>query len=100
MRWQVFVLFIVLAVGTVLVIKKLPVHSDGGPGTGSDAFQSPLLIWKYPPGGEASLAVSPSKLGDLLTNGDMDQKGFYWRYPNHWIPGGWFEWFSFRTRTT
>jgi hypothetical protein len=97
-RWQICFVSIVFLFLIFLVINRLLVHSDEGPGIGDDAFQSPLLIWKYPPGGEASLARSPSTPGDLLTNGDMDQLGFYWRYPNHWIPGGWFEWFSMNHR--
>ncbi|MBN1877962.1 MAG: hypothetical protein JXA33_27320 [Anaerolineae bacterium] len=31
---------------------------------------------------------------NLLINGDMDQKGFYWRPPNHYVAGMWFEWWS------
>jgi hypothetical protein len=94
-RCRALVLAIVLGVAfLVLVVNRLPVHSDDGQGTQPDAFDSPLLIWKFPSLVESSSAISGSAPGDLLTNGNMDQLGFYWRYPNHWIPGAWFEWFS------
>ncbi len=95
-RWQMVTLSIILGFAFVIVFLKygLPVYSDDGVETGENAFESPLLIWKYPLGDEASLAGSERAPGDLLTNGNMDQMGFYWRPPNHWIAGGWFEWFS------
>ena len=94
-RYRALVLAIVLGVAfLVLVVNRLPVHSDDGQGTQTDAFDSPLLMWKFPSPVKSSSPISESAPGDLLTNGNMDQLGFYWRYPNHWIPGAWFEWFS------
>lgn len=29
---------------------------------------------------------------NLLVNGDMEQLLFYWRYPNHYVAGGWIRW--------
>lgn len=71
----------------LLVVHRLPVHSDDGPGTVADAFQSPLPVEPRP-------TVDESTSENLLVNGPMDQLAFYWRYPNHWIAGRWFEWFS------
>jgi hypothetical protein len=83
-RRAIVVLYIVLgatlALGLTLYCN--PAHSEGQTG----AFQSPL----YPLQDEPPLSTP----GDLLTNGNMDLLPFYWRFPNHYIAGGWFEWFS------
>jgi hypothetical protein len=42
-----------------------------------------------PPG--PSTPSAPAVATNLLVNGDFDQVGFYWRYPNHYVAGGWFE---------
>jgi hypothetical protein len=95
-QWRALVLPVILGLALVVVLmgRLLPAYSDDGPGDEETAFDSPLLIWKYPSGDETLLHAAESTAGDLLTNGDMDQMGFYWRYPNHWIAGGWFEWFA------
>jgi hypothetical protein len=91
-------LVVISAMSVLLVVlfltRWLPVSSDDGTGTEQDTLESPLLIWKYPLGDKAYLSQSKTVAGDLLTNGNMDQMGFYWRPPNHWIAGAWFEWFS------
>ncbi|MGD9099457.1 MAG: hypothetical protein PVF45_03180, partial [Anaerolineae bacterium] len=43
---------------------------------------------------ELPSASAGNTLEDLTVNGDLDQQPFYWRFPNHWIAGSWFEWFS------
>jgi hypothetical protein len=73
-----------LALGLTLYYR--PALSEGQTG----AFQSPL----YPLQDDPPLSTP----GDLLTNGNMDLESFYWRYPNHWIAGSWFEWFSTEQR--
>jgi hypothetical protein len=82
-RCQALVLTIILGVFSVLVLalvaRGLPVYADDEPGDRER---------------EAPAAIAESTSGNLLPNGNMDQLGFYWRYPNHWIAGGWFEWFS------
>jgi hypothetical protein len=95
-RWSTLVVISAMSVLLVVLFltRWLPVSSDDGTGTEEDALESPLLIWKYPLGDKAYLAQSKTVAGDLLTNGNMDQMGFYWRPPNHWIAGAWFEWFS------
>ncbi len=101
---QILALVVTLSAALVfaLIVCGRPVQSfQGGdpettvssPGS-TDAFESPLLIWKYPLGKEALALPSERVPGDLLINGNMDEQGFYWRYPNHWIAGSWFEWFS------
>ncbi len=97
-RWRALVLATVLAVSFFLVLMaRLPTaYSDDGPGVDDTTFDSPIIIWKYPSGDKSLLHNTKSTPGDLLRNGDMDQEGFYWRYPNHYIAGGWFEWFSTR----
>jgi hypothetical protein len=94
-RWFLLAWTSIIGVTLValLVIRLGDVYSDEGPGTEESAFDSPIK-WKYPLGDPAYLVKEPSTPGDLLTNGNMDQMGFYWRPPNHWIAGGWFEWFS------
>jgi hypothetical protein len=97
-RWRAVALPITLGfVFVAMLLAHRPlVHSDDELKAGVEAFQSPLLIRKFPVRDEALVAISESMPGDLLTNGYMDdpELGFYWRPPNHWIAGGWFEWFS------
>jgi hypothetical protein len=62
----------------------LLVRSDDVPGEGEDVFQR----------SELPSASAGDTLEDLTVNGDLDQQPFYWRFPNHWIAGSWFEWFS------
>jgi hypothetical protein len=78
----------------LLVTHMRPVHSQDGAGLDAErqTFESPL-IWMYPERNTTYL-LEGAPSGDLLANGNMDQLGFYWRPPNHWIAGGWFEWFS------
>jgi hypothetical protein len=92
-RLQILVLLFCVGI-TLFYVGRIPVRSDDGTGTEDIAFDSPVLIWKYPLGDKSLLVKEATKPGDLLTNGNMDQMGFYWRPPNHWIAGGWFEWFS------
>jgi hypothetical protein len=96
LQWRrVILIVVVLSSALALLITRwIRVLSDDGPGGEDTAFQSPVLIWKYPLGDPSFLAQGPRTPGDLLTNGDMDQMGFYWRPPNHWLAGAWFEWFS------
>ena len=97
---QLRALALLAVLGAALFIVLLgwlvPAYSDDGPGVDESTFDSPILIWKYPFDDESLLRTTKSTSGDLLTNGDMDQMGFYWRYPNHYIAGGWFEYFSTR----
>jgi hypothetical protein len=86
----------VLVFCTLILAHRLTVYSEDGPGAETGEFQSPLLIWKYPLGENTPIPTGDVTPGDMLTNGNMDQQGFYWRYPNHWISGSWFEWFSTR----
>jgi hypothetical protein len=64
------------------------------------AFRSPLSFQSPLPAEGLPAEDIPLATGDegtpnnMLTNGDMDQQSFYWRYPNHWLAGSWFEWFS------
>jgi hypothetical protein len=90
-RWQVLSIVVILVLG--LAGHRLTARSDEGPGTVDTTFQSPL-IWKFPLGEHTPIPTGVMTPGDLLTNGNMDQMGFYWRPPNHWIAGAWFEWFS------
>lgn len=41
-----------------------------------------------------SVAAPPvqSQSTGLLVNGNFDQLSFYWRYPNHFVAGGWTRW--------
>ena len=95
-RWRALVLAVGLAFAFLFVLfaRLLPVYSDDGPGEPKATPDSAGIIWKYPGGDKSLLHSTKTTAGDLLTNGDMDQMGFYWRYPNHYIPGAWFEWFS------
>jgi hypothetical protein len=99
-RWRALVLPVVLGLTFLFILfaRLLPVYSDDGPGAEETTPESPEIIWQYPAGDKSLLHTTKSVPGDLLTNGDMDQMGFYWRYPNHYIPGAWFEWFSTRLR--
>ena len=80
----------------VFLSRLVPAYSDDGHGVEDRTFESPIIIWRYPSDDKTLLHSTKSTPGDLLINGDMDQMGFYWRYPNHYIAGGWFEWFSTR----
>jgi hypothetical protein len=90
----------ILSIAAVLVFcilflaHRRTVYSEDGPGAETGEFQSPLLVWQYPLGENTPIPTGDVTPGDLLKNGNMDQLGFYWRPPNHWIAGGWFEWFS------
>ena len=90
-RWQVLSIAVIFVLA--LAGHRLTVRSDEGPGTVDTTFQSPL-IWKFPLGEHTPVPTGVMTPGDLLTNGNMDQMGFYWRPPNHWLAGAWFEWFS------
>ncbi len=39
-----------------------------------------------------SPSLSATASGNLLRNGSMDSEPFYWRPTNHYIAGGWYEW--------
>jgi len=79
-RWRLLVLIGILTVLTTFVwlTERLEVYSANH---AAFSLQSPLR-------------AATDESTDLLYNGNMDQAGFYWRPPNHWIAGGWFEWFS------
>ncbi len=55
-------------------------------GQASQPMQATSPLWK----GSSFVEV---KAGDnLLRNGSMDEEPFYWRPTNHYIAGGWYEW--------
>ncbi len=59
-----------------------------------------LMLWGWGKASRPMQAISP--LGgwplqmqggeNLLRNGSMDEEPFYWRPTNHYIAGGWYEW--------
>jgi hypothetical protein len=83
-RRAIVALYIVLGATLALALTLYcnPVHSKG-----QTSATQPLA---YPLQDDPPLDTP----GNLLTNGNMDLLPFYWRYPNHYIAGGWFEWFS------
>jgi hypothetical protein len=49
--------------------------------------------WAFPgPWPEYIFALSQSNPDNLLVNGNMEDLPFYWRYPNHYVAGGWSRW--------
>jgi hypothetical protein len=80
----------------MLLIGLAPAYSDDQIGGDETVADDSVIIWQYPHGDKSLLRTTSSTPGDLLRNGDMDQEGLYWKYPNHYIVGGWFEWFSTR----
>jgi hypothetical protein len=64
----------------VAILSLLILAAGSQPVSGSPAV---------PPGPSAPSASAVAT--NLLVNGDFDQVGFYWRYPNHYVAGGWFE---------
>ncbi len=47
-------------------------------------------IAQAPDSPDQPLVTQPS--ANLLVNGNMEELPFYWRYPNHFIAGGWIRW--------
>lgn len=98
-RWRVLAFTVILGSAVVLMLLvglRSAYSDDGGGGDPSESDDS--HIWQYPFGDKTLLKTTKSTPGDMLTNGDMDQMGLYWKYPNHYIAGEWFEWFSTRYR--
>ena len=96
-RWRVLAFTVILGSAVVLMLLvglRSAYSDDGGGGDPSESDDS--HIWQYPFGDKTLLKTTKSTPGDMLTNGDMDQMGLYWKYPNHYIAGEWFEWFSTR----
>lgn len=59
-----------------------------------DVLSSPLPPPKM--GAAGHLSAPPVSTQDftpnLLVNGNFDELPFYWRYPNHFVAGGWIRW--------
>jgi hypothetical protein len=96
-RWQVlaFVAILGFTLVVMLLVGLRSAYSDDGTGV-DPTVADDGIIWQYPFGDKTLLKTTKSVPGDLLTNGDMDQMGLYWKYPNHYIAGAWYEWFSTR----
>jgi len=98
-RWRVLTFVVILGSAAVLMllVGLRSAYSDDGGGDDQTTLED-SHIWQYPFGDKTLLKTTKSTPGDMLTNGDMDQMGLYWKYPNHYIAGAWFEWFSTRYR--
>ncbi len=60
-----------------------------------------VMLWGWGRASRPMQALSPlggvplreeADDGNLLRNGSMDEESFYWRPTNHYIAGGWYEW--------
>lgn len=88
-----------LAVPAVLAVTITVLAAPPPPETGQFPLPSPTPEVQYwLPGVRSWLPAAPveSQSGqpNLLVNGDFDDPNypFYWRYPNHWVAGGWIRW--------
>ena len=67
--------------------------NPGGPMEGTSPLKPPQFTERY-----VSLDSPPIEAllqhPGLLVNGNFDQIPFYWRYPNHFIAGGWARWWT------
>ncbi|RME31895.1 MAG: hypothetical protein D6793_11780 [Thermoflexia bacterium] len=79
-------LMLIIAIATVAIAEPPP------PETGRSPLAPPpmgAMTWLPAPPVEAQ-----SQMPNLLVNGNFDDPAypFYWRYPNHFVAGGWIRW--------
>ncbi len=77
-------LMLIIAIATVAIAEPPP------PETGRSPLAPPpmgAMTWLPAPPVEAQ-----SQIPNLLVNGNFDELSFYWRYPNHFVAGGWIRW--------
>lgn len=99
-RWNWFLLLMLVGLLVLMVSTYAPRASaiPGGPTEGTSPLESPPLRSGFAEryAALASLPAPPAEVlsldSGLLVNGNFDQVPFYWRYPNHFIAGGWARW--------